>query len=169
MSKTKSAEQHKTLQTKVIIEDCHLVRVRTLEQNLKMNDELLRLPSPPKLTPVVDVTHKSLINKDSELINHTLSFRFKSNVHENDSEPLCIFELVLDFLFKVSGIKKYIINNDAVPTEILFELDATLLSIAFSTSRGIIMERTLSTPFRGILIPVIDVAKLLQASQANQP
>ncbi len=166
MSKTKSAKQTQSFVSKVNINDIQLVRVRTLEQNFHVSEEFLKLPTPPKLNPTVDIAHKSFINKESQLINHKMMFKFKSQHDDQATEPLCTFDLILDFVFKIDGLDKYIVSQD-LPVKVLFDLEATLVSIALSTSRGIVMERTLSTPFRGILIPVINVSKYLQPAQSE--
>jgi len=38
---------------------------------------------------------------------------------------------------------------------------ASLINISYSTSRGIILEKTQNTFFHGIILPVVDSTKLL--------
>lgn len=67
----------------------------------------------------------------------------------------------LGFRFKVTNLKELtqkIQGNDAVDGSLL----ATIAGIAYSTTRGIVMERTAGTFFNGVILPVIDPKQLLQ-------
>jgi hypothetical protein len=67
----------------------------------------------------------------------------------------------LGFRFKVTNLKELtrkIDGQDAVDGHLL----ATIAGIAYSTARGIVMERTAGTFFNGIILPVIDPKQLLQ-------
>lgn len=67
----------------------------------------------------------------------------------------------LGFRFLVVNLKELtrkINGQDAVEGQLL----ATLAGIAYSTTRGIVMERTAGTFFNGVILPVIDPKQLTQ-------
>lgn len=67
----------------------------------------------------------------------------------------------LGFRFKVTNLKELtrkIDGQDAVDGHLL----ATIAGIAYSTARGIVMERTAGTFFNGIILPVIDPKQLIR-------
>jgi hypothetical protein len=47
-------------------------------------------------------------------------------------------------------------------------IGATIAGISYSTSRGIVLERTLGTDFGGIILPVIDPAELIRKDTFTQ-
>jgi len=67
----------------------------------------------------------------------------------------------LGFRFKVMNLKELtqeIKGQQAVDGQLL----ATIAGIAYSTTRGIVMERTAGTFFNGVILPVIDPKQLIQ-------
>lgn len=47
------------------------------------------------------------------------------------------------------------------------DLGMSLIAIAYSTTRGIVLTRTAGTVLNGLILPVVDTAKLLDASISN--
>lgn len=67
----------------------------------------------------------------------------------------------LGYRFKVVNLKQLtqkINGQDAVDGQLL----ATIAGIAYSTTRGIVMERTAGTFFNGVILPVLDPKQLTQ-------
>jgi len=67
----------------------------------------------------------------------------------------------LGFRFKITNLKdltQKIKGINAVDGSLL----ATIAGIAYSTTRGIVMERTAGTFFNGVVLPVIDPKQLLE-------
>ena len=68
-----------------------------------------------------------------------------------------------EFIFKVENMEELVeFNDDEKKAIISFELGINLVSIAYSTMRGVIHTRTQGTVLEGIIIPVIDPKLLLQ-------
>jgi hypothetical protein len=63
-----------------------------------------------------------------------------------------IIENLKDFITKESGEDSFSVDSN---------LGATIAGIAYSTSRGIILDRTQTTDFNGVIIPVINPMSLL--------
>ncbi len=67
----------------------------------------------------------------------------------------------LGYRFKVLNMKELsqkINGQDAVDGQLL----ATIAGLAYSTTRGIVMERTAGTFFNGVILPVLDPKQLTQ-------
>jgi len=72
----------------------------------------------------------------------------------------------LGFRFKVLNLKELtqkINGQEAVDGHLL----ATIAGIAYSTTRGIVMERTAGTFFNGVILPVIDPKQLVQVPMVD--
>ena len=67
----------------------------------------------------------------------------------------------IEFHFHVGNLEDFLESKDG-ENKIQGTLGTTLLSIGFSTSRGIILEKTLNTPLNGVILPVIDPAAMIQ-------
>ncbi|MFZ5939675.1 MAG: hypothetical protein ACOYXB_03795 [Bacteroidota bacterium] len=79
-------------------------------------------------------------------------------------------EYSIEFLFKIDNFDEFIIeskeiidNKELTTRQVDGVLGGTLMGIAYSTARGIILERTQGTPFQdsGVIIPVINPNDLL--------
>jgi len=80
---------------------------------------------------------------------------------KNETEPIGLSgEYGLEFHLHVDNLEQFIVEKDQ---KMLIDrkLGGTLSGIIFSTARGIIFERTSSTFFNGVLLPVIDPNLLL--------
>jgi hypothetical protein len=67
----------------------------------------------------------------------------------------------IEFHFHIVNLEEFLENKEG-ENKIQGILGTTLLSIAFSTSRGIILEKTLNTPLNGIILPVIDPSAMIK-------
>ena len=79
-------------------------------------------------------------------------------------------EYHIEFIFFVANVEYYIQNIEEETKTIFFHpaLLHTLLSIVYSTSRGIILSRTQGTSIDSVILPVVDTNDLLQNLQNNK-
>jgi len=75
-------------------------------------------------------------------------------------------EFMLDYIYIIENLPDFIIHHDG-DNQVEAILGATLLGISFSTTRGIVMERTKGTPFAGFILPVINPMQMLFESNIN--
>ena len=72
--------------------------------------------------------------------------------------PIQVFAIETVFLFLVAGFGERLTDGRlAVPEG----FDVTLASIAYSTTRGILLERLATTPFRDYVLPVVNPQELI--------
>jgi len=76
----------------------------------------------------------------------------------------------IEFIFYIENLAHYISAMDKKKNTIVFNpiLPNTLLSIVYSTSRGIILSRTQGTVMEGVILPVIDTKALLASLELRK-
>jgi hypothetical protein len=65
-----------------------------------------------------------------------------------------------EIIFKVENLDDFIVLNDNKEPEIHWLLGSTIVSIAYSTLRGLIYSRTQGTPLNAVILPVVDPRKI---------
>jgi len=105
------------------------------------------------------------IGQNTALSIENKNVRIRLNVQleamKKETEPIGLSgEYGLEFYIHVDNLEQFIVEKDE---KMLIDriLGGTLNGIIFSTARGIIFERTSSTFFNGVLLPVIDPNLLL--------
>lgn len=70
-------------------------------------------------------------------------------------------EYGIEFHYRVEDMKGFfrVRTDEKVEQDLTFA--STLVSISISTARGIILERTQGTPLNGVILPIMDVPKIL--------
>jgi hypothetical protein len=84
-------------------------------------------------------------------------------VDEENSDVGVRGDFRFEYVFSVSNLGDYISDHDN-SKKIDGNLGVALMSIAYSTSRGIIYEKIAGTFLAGSVIPVIDPSKLISES-----
>ena len=75
----------------------------------------------------------------------------------------------LDFIFAIGNLPELLIAPDQPEPQLHPQLLLILLSVAYSTARGILWTRLAGTPLEGITLPLIHPAQLLQPAQPAVP
>jgi|JI9StandDraft_2_1071091.scaffolds.fasta_scaffold151766_3 hypothetical protein len=70
----------------------------------------------------------------------------------------------VEYIFYIDNLEYYVSSADHEKKNIVFHdiLPYTLLSIVYSTSRGIVLSRTTGTILEGVILPVINVQDLMR-------
>jgi len=72
-------------------------------------------------------------------------------------------EYHIDFHYFIDNLGDFITKDDKSEEFLLgSDLGATLAGISYSTCRGIILDRTQTTDFNGLILPVINPLKLIE-------
>lgn len=143
---------------KIIPEKIHLVSMNIFQANLETAEEFLNQPQPVdsfEIGTVYEMAH-NFKDKGTRI---RLYFQMNALDVEGGHQGVKV-EYGIEFHFVVENFHEFIPTNKK---ESLIDsaLPATLLGMAYSTSRGIIFERTRGTFFQGVLLPVIDPFKML--------
>lgn len=97
-------------------------------------------------------------NFDDKMCRVILDFEFDSSSDDNEKAK-AVFSIEIHF--KIENMEELCVHRDTGVT-IDVTLPAHLVGMAYSTSRGIVYERLQSTPFKGLLLPVIDPYKEME-------
>ena len=139
----------------LVPEDITLLRVNVLNVNIHATKEFMNKP----------VKHEGLemktgsdiaLNISENACRIRLFFVFDA-VNDQKNEVGLKAEIGLEYHFKVREMNRFIDKDQRLALSVA----ASLINIAYSTSRGIILEKTQNTFFYGIILPVVDSTKLL--------
>lgn len=141
----------------------------------------------PELIQILNINiYKSIVNTTEEHINMPVgpsnfrvgfaqnsSFSFENRnvrirldviiegIDEKENTVGLTGEFGIEFHFHVENFDEFVELKEG-KKKVSFVLGLTLLNIAYSTARGLILERTHGTYFNGIIIPVIDTHELMK-------
>jgi hypothetical protein len=146
--KSPEIQTDKILMTEIAILRCAIDGTDNFLENPAKPDKIEMILS---TTPRFDFTHNSC------------RFRlelFLNGRHNDDSETGLTASFIIDFIYIIENLTDFIVDHEG-ENHIAAVLGATLLGISFSTTRGIVMERTKGTPFAGFILPIINPSKVL--------
>lgn len=99
-----------------------------------------------------------LFNPEQSMVVVQLSIAL-SGLAEDGQSPLGInAKYDYQFFFRIENMDDFISNDKVIHPELV----TTLLSISYSTLRGIVLERTSSTFLGSVILPVVSPLKLLK-------
>lgn len=110
-----------------------------------------------------EISHAFSIQSKSEHVSIALSFIFQAIDFQKELLPLEL-QIGIDTIFHVNGLANYL-NFKSKPeaTSINKSLAEIIFSMAYATSRGIIFEKSIGTPFAGLIIPTVDTDDILNS------
>ncbi len=86
------------------------------------------------------------------------------NTFENEHELELTGEFGIEYFFEIENLDDLIFEEES-ENKIDARLMVTLISLGFSTSRGVVLEKTQNTFLKGIILPVIDPVELLRQGE----
>ena len=151
----------------IVPEKIHIRGIRLLGGRMNADGSIHRTSPIANFNIRYDVT--------SELMYGEKTFRFIFSteidaIGKNGKSIGIDAQYSIEYMFFVENIDRYISSKEEHSKLVIFHpiLPNTLLSIVYSTSRGIILSRTQGTIMDGVVLPVIDVSKLLQAMENHR-
>ncbi len=134
----------------IVVQEIHLLRVEVVQQKLDVN------AFKKQRKHHLNVGHKLAHNLKDERVKLELVFSFDNS----QNESLLFFQI--DFHFHIENLSNfYELNGEKHP---VFSglLTATLLSISFSTARGIILEKLNNAGISNIILPIVSPQEMLK-------
>lgn len=144
--------------SKIIPEKISIYQIRIYKINLKLSDQFLENPKKPD-NYSIKFGHDNAVDFEAKAIRIRLETVF-DGMNDKDEKLGIYAEYGIEFHFHVENLEDFVEENEK-GKQLDSTLGATILSIAFSTSRGILIERTQGTYLEGIILPVIDPKELL--------
>jgi len=154
---------------KIVPEKIHLNRINIFKSNMNGTQEFL--DSPVEAEEIrVGYSQESGFNLEKKLVRIRLYIQIEGYRRK---KPLGLQgEYGIEFLFIVENLEEYIESqkqpqnkNNKELYMVSSILGSTLMGIVYSTARGIILERTHGSYFRGVILPVINPNDLLKANK----
>lgn len=130
-----------------------ILSVRIFKSNISTTDEYMN--NPIKHVGVeIKVGQNTAFNVEKKNIRVRMNIELEAR--KNESEPIGLSgNYVLEFHIHVDNLEQFITEKEDKKL-IDSQLGGTLSGIVYSTARGIIYERTATTAFGGVILPVID-------------
>jgi len=107
---------------------------------------------------------KDELNYDDKVFRFIFSVNLEALGPDNN--PLGVnAQYVIEYIFFVENLNYYVTSIDHENKNMILHpvLPNTLLSIVYSTSRGIILSRTQGTVIEGVILPVINTNSLIRS------
>ncbi|MBK9564314.1 MAG: hypothetical protein IPO37_03720 [Saprospiraceae bacterium] len=138
-------------------EKIHISQINVVQSNITTGRDFL--DAPKKWNNISIGIGKDLAFQEEKNACRLRLF-FKCTAMNDETELDLSAEIGIEFHFMIENFIDFLKKNDD-HNQVNSELLITLISIGISTSRGIILEHTKNTYFRGIILPVIDPASVL--------
>lgn len=138
----------------VAAEKIHLNRVSVFSLSLKAKESYIDNPKQPVIFET-SFAYENADNEDLGMLRFRLYFEIFA-LNANEEYLGAGAEIGIEFHFKVDNFQDFIIKGEGEDTFIDYNIGSTLLAIAYSTARGIVLERTQNSYLGGVLLPVID-------------
>lgn len=139
----------------------YLLSVKILKAHFEVGEELM-----DQSVEIGDYNVDLGSNIGFNLEDKLVRFRLNIFLSAKDKEGLDIDikgRYCIDFTFHIENLQEFIhANEEEESFSVDDSLAATIAGISYSTSRGIILDRTQATDFNGVLLPVIDPYSLLE-------
>ncbi len=145
--------------SKIKPELIHITSITVLKSNIETTESYIDDPVEFKNIKV-QCAQDSAFNFDDNAVRVRIDISLIS-VDEND-EPIGLnAEYTIEFIFIVENFDEFVIDMED-HKEVEGILGNTIMSIAYSTARGMVLERTQGTYFNGIILPVIDPKSIIK-------
>jgi len=139
--------------SKVNPELISIFSIKVIRSDIQSDEIYLNKPVKPESIKV-NIAQESGYNVEKKNIRIRLNIHLDSFDKENNPIGLKA-DFGIEYHLHVENLEEILVKNED-KTIIDGQFNTTILSIIFSTARGIIFERTASTYFNGIILPVIN-------------
>lgn len=140
----------------------HIRRIKVFKSDIDTTPEYL--DDPKKFDEYEFRVGKEVaFNTDAGAARYRLFLKIDAQDADEKSLGLTA-EFGIEYHFEIENFDENI-RTDNGEAQINFQLATVLLAIAYSTSRGIILERMLGTYFEGLVIPVVDPGKVMRGEE----
>jgi len=107
--------------------------------------------------------HESRFNIDLKAFQLKLKILLNAKDEKNNQIDVTA-EFGIEFIFIIDNLKDFT-HNDDKGLIIDTSLGSTLMSIAYSTSRGLVLQETQKSKLGGVILPVVDPMKIMLGNE----
>lgn len=138
----------------------HLEGIKIVKAHFEVDEELMDTDLGMESFKI-DMGSQPGFDLDNKMVRLRLTINMKG-IDGSNNEIGVKGNYCIDFVYLIENLDDYISweeNGESFGVD--EALAATISGISYSTARGIILDRTQVTEFRGIILPVIDPYSLL--------
>lgn len=143
----------------IIPDKISIFYIKVYKSNHSSSEEYLENPVKPANIKV-QLNQNSAFNLEEKNIRIRLEI-ILSGVDEQDKEIGLSGEYGIEFQLHIENLEDYI-TKEGEEIRIDNQLGVTVLSIVYSTARGILIERTQLTLLNGVILPILDPKDLIR-------
>ena len=104
----------------------------------------------------LSIGHRLMYNVEDEGLKLDLDFIFTNTSRDE------LLSLKVDYHFKIDNLQDFYTSDDKEQAQFDENMVATLLGIAVSTSRGILLEKLAAQGVDPVIIPIVSPIKILK-------
>ena len=146
----------------IIPEMITVLSIKVIKSNLQTTDEFLNNPI-KNVGVEIQLGQNTAFNLEKKNIRIRLNINMQGMLNETEKTGLSA-EYCIEFHIHVDNLEQFLIEKEGNKI-VDRKLGGTLIGIVYSSARGIILERTYSTYFKGVILPVIDPNLLLETKE----
>ena len=149
-----------------ISKDVSIAAIKTTHLEVAPGDEFLN--NPQEISEYTyDFDQKSGVDIDKKYARCEQTYTFNA-LDKGKNRLDFLVKITIVYVFNVENVQNYIVEDDG--NEGMHPaLGIALASISYSTSRGIIMEKTSNMAIDPIVLPIVDPTLLLLGDTENHP
>ncbi|SEB17056.1 hypothetical protein [Pedobacter hartonius] len=150
-----------TVQPKIGQVDPDKISIRNIKITNAQVNSLLDEPVNDQDDVKIQLNTTTMFNQENE---SRIIFQINITKRKESGEEIANATFTIQFDFHVENLDEFLSYPDGPEKDSLTadaSIGSTLMGIAYSTSRGIILTRSNGTPLQGVILPVIDPRNLL--------
>lgn len=149
---------------KISPEEIHLLKVSVFKSSIERQESLLDQPLVEPSNYSFSFAQKSAFNHEEGMVRIQLFILLKAE-GDNATSLGIQGEFGIEFNYKIDNLEALSTKAEDGKLHYAVSLGATLMSISYSTARGIILQQTQGSiiSLSGVIIPVINPTDLLNA------
>lgn len=142
---------------KIDPEKIHIQSVRILNAHFSIKEDF----DPDEfLSLAMGFKSETVFNLEKNLLNFKLFIKVEGLNKDEEFTGISV-KYIIEYFYLIENLNDFADFEEDESYTISQQLGATIAGISYSTSRGIILDRTQTSEFNGILLPVVDPNKLL--------
>jgi hypothetical protein len=158
----------KTSPSKLNPDKIEITDIQIFKASLETSEEYLEQPTQVENFNV-EIGHEIAHNMEDGMVRLRLFLAIKGMDESERQVAGLHISYGIEYHFKVGNLQDLIQVKSGDQRVIQLDLAATLFSIAYSTSRGIILGRTQGTLLGGVILPVVNPSKVMSEVLNVQP
>lgn len=143
----------------IALDKIHLLSIKLFKNQIDVSLDLLNAGEKP-IEILSTVSHETSYNPNEKMVRIRTSI-FLSSKGKDGEELELSGNFGIEYIFRIDNLEDFrLVDKNEMPqydNSIILEI----LSIAYSTSRGIVLQKTEGTALSGVILPITDASAFL--------